>query len=297
MNRKTLSYIFLTLFLGAVIIFILVRGKNNGIADGMEYDKHFDFKWASDKLWEDGKAEVAIYRAERNVYGKIRFFDYVYILVKETFNDEYQVKTDDYTRNDLFDVMKINKFARIETDEYPYHYLSSIFLKREDPVHLYKFTNSSQEWCGNTFKHFNRENNQYIYHYDSYWDQEGRGSRTLPPDVLYEDQLSYTLRTLDFEEGLAFDCKIIESQVTNKAPLPRIYNARIMVQKNEGKLEEPDSFDMENSWKIQVQLAAEKVNLYWIADKYPNQLLKMTAWDGRKLMLKRIYRDAYWEHE
>jgi len=240
---------------------------------------------------------VAIYQAERMVYGKTRFYDYIYILVKETFNEEYQVKTDDYSRNDLFDVMKINKFARIKTEKYPYHYLSSLFLNRKDPVHLYKFTNSSQEWCGNTFKHFSQKNNQYEYDYDSYWDGEGRGSTTLPPGVLFEDQLSYTLRSLKFKIGASFDCRIVESQITNKATTPEIYDATIAVHKNEKKLEGLESYDPENIWEIQVILDNEKTNFYWISETYPNVMLKMTAWDGRELLLKQIYRDTYWQHE
>jgi hypothetical protein len=298
MNPKTQYFIYLIIILVAAAIFMLVvRGKNNGISDRMEFDKYFNFSWASDKIWEDGKAEVAIYDAERNVYGKIRSYEYVCILVKETFNSEYQVKTDDYSRNDLFDVMKINKFARIETDKYPYHYLSSLFLTREDPVHLYKFTHSSQEWCGNTFKHIGQQNNQYEYHYDSYWDQEGRGSTSLPPDVLFEDQLSYTLRTLNFKNGTSFGCRIVESQITNKATTPRIYDATISVNKNDENPEGLESYDPKNIWEIRVQLDTDKNNYYWIDGSSPNELLKMTAWDGRKLILKRIYRDAYWQHE
>jgi hypothetical protein len=70
-----------------------------------------------------------------------------------------------------------------------------------------------------------------------------------------------------------------------------------MVGKNAGNLEGLTSSETGKIWEIQVKLDAEKVNHYWIADEYPNELLKMTAWDGRKLTLKRIYRDAYWEHE
>ncbi len=298
MNRKKQFLIYLIILMAAGAIFLLIAcGNNNGISNGVDYDKYFNFSWASEKIWEDGKAEVAIYQAERNVYGKSRSYDYVYILVKETFNKEYQVKTDDYTRTDLLDVMKINKFARIETDEYPYHYLSSIFLKREDPVRLYKFTNSSQEWCGNTFKHFSQKNDQYEYEYDSYWDGEGCGSMTLPPDVLFEDQLSFTLRSLKFENGASFNCGIVESQITNRATAPKIYNAIIAIHKNEKKLEGMESYDPGNIWEIQVHLDNEKTNFYWIAGTYPNELLKMTAWDGRKLLLKHIYRDAYWQYQ
>lgn len=291
------SILLLFLLITAVIFFLVVRGKDNGIRTWMKNDKYFNYAWATDKLWDDGTAEVAIYQAERNVYGRTRYYDYVYILVKETFNEKYQVKTDDYNRNDLFDVMKINKFARIETENYPYHYLSSLFLKRDDPVHLYKFTNSSQEWCGNTFKHFSQQNGGYEYIYDSYWDQEGRGSTTLPPDVFFEDQLSYLLRTLKFKNDTRFDCQIVESQITNKAPQPKIYESTVTIHKNEINLKELAKYNQHDIWEVRVILDPKKTNIYWISGNYPNELLKMVAWDGRKLTLKRIYREAYWQGE
>ena len=80
---------------------------------------HFDQEWAMRKYWEDGLAEVATYAAERTVYKKKRTFEYTQITVKEEFNQQFNVKTDDYKRADLFPVMKINQFCAIQTDKYP----------------------------------------------------------------------------------------------------------------------------------------------------------------------------------
>ena len=62
-------------------------------------------------MWEQGLAEVAKYDAQRTIYGKVRSFEYTLIAVKETFNEEHRVKTDDYNRDDLYDVMKVNKIC------------------------------------------------------------------------------------------------------------------------------------------------------------------------------------------
>ncbi|HEX8657434.1 MAG TPA: hypothetical protein VF690_07875, partial [Hymenobacter sp.] len=101
---------------------------------------YFDQEWAMRKLWEDGLAEVATYEAERVVYKKKRTFEYTQITVKEEFNQQFNVKTDDYQRDDLFPVMKINQFCRIPTEQYPYHFLTSLFFRRDQPVALHKMT-------------------------------------------------------------------------------------------------------------------------------------------------------------
>jgi len=296
MTRRKIQFIFyLVSLLIVTIVFIWIIKKTNGIAaENSHIEQFFNNAWATDNLWDDGKAEVAIYDAERIIYGKNRHYDHVYILVKETFNKEYNVKTDDYSRNDLFDVMKVNKFARIETDRYPYNYLSSLFFKRNSPAQLYKFTNSSQEWCGNTFKNIDRHHTGYIYDFNSYWDSQGIGTNTLPLNILFEDQLSYTLRTLNFEDQMSFNCQILESQITNKANNPEIYKATVSVREINDLPVELEDFIQGGLWEVSVNLSSDKKNFYWFSGIYPNELLKMETWDGRRMLLKSITRDAYW---
>jgi hypothetical protein len=288
MLRKLPLFIYLAIILIAAFVSVLIIRSGEEKPAVATTEDHFSASWASDPLWDDGKAEVAYYNAERTIYGQTRYFEYIHILVKETFNEEYDVKTDDYSRNDLYEVMKVNKFARIQTQNYPYHFLSSIFFKREDPVRVAKFTSSSQEWCGNTFKHFIRESTSITYFFDSYWDGEGRGSTILPIDVFFEDQLYYTLRTLKFQDGLTFESPIVESQVSNRAAPPTIYNAKISVISHMDDPENP-------AWEVRVDLDEEKTNTYLISDAYPNLMLKMEAWDGRKLELVQVEREEYWQ--
>jgi len=249
---------------------------------------YFNIGWAEDKLWEDGFAEVAKYDAQRVIYGKVRHFEYVFATVKEHFNKEYKVKTDEFDRDDLFEVMKVNKFARIETEEYPYHFLNSIFLKRDNPVFLYKMTNTSQEWCGNTFKEFLEDRYIYRFIFSSYRDGEGDGYQKLPKDVLFEDQLPYTLRTLRFENGLSFQYKVVESQITNKALDPKMYAATFQVRRDTAT---------SDGWQVIVDLQKDKKNVYWFSGLYPNYLTKMEAWDGRTLHLTSLERYDYWSKE
>ncbi len=249
----------------------------------------FGQDWAMNKLWEDGQAEVALYRAERVIYGEPRQFEYTLITVKEEFNQQFNVKSDNYQRQDLFPVMKVNQFCSIPTDTYPYHFLTSLFFRRDQPVQLHKLTTSSQEWCGNTFKAIsNNDGLQYEQTYNSYWDGEGAGRRQLQLNALFEDALPYTLRALRFERKPEFAARIYELQQTSRAAAPTLYEAQI-------KVEDALTTDTpEPAWRVRVVLTDQKTNTYWFAKTYPNTLLRQTTWDGRNLWLQQVRRYAYW---
>ena len=257
--------------------------------------EYFNPRWAMNAMWEQGQAEVATYQAQRVIYQKPRDFEYTLILVKETFNEEFDVKTDDYERKDLFDVMKVNKFARIPTDNYPYHYMTSVFFRREQPATVHKLTNSSQEWCGTTAKYFLNQGKQYTFGYNSYWDGQGVGEMDVEGGIMFEDQLSYSLRALDFVDGLTFTQRVAESQVSSKATKPTLYDATFTVsQANDFSLDTDYELQEAPVWKVSVRLDEEKTNDYWFSGEYPNVLLKQTTWDGQRLQLKETYLDDYW---
>ncbi|TYZ07899.1 hypothetical protein FY528_14370 [Hymenobacter lutimineralis] len=254
-----------------------------------EVAQHFDAGWAQRAWWDDGLAEVATYEAERVIYNKPRQFEYTLITVKEDFNRQFNVKTDDYQRPDLFPVMKVNEFCRIPTDNYPYHFLTSLFFPREQPTALHKLTTSSQEWCGTTFKAVQAGSTGYQLTYNSYWDGQGEGTRPLPGAMLFEDALPYTLRSLRFDQPGAFNVPICELQQTSKATPPVLYQARVQVEASAQELAQP-------AWQVTVQLDSAKTNTYWFAKAYPNLLLRQQTWDGRTLNLKSVRRYAYWQH-
>jgi hypothetical protein len=249
---------------------------------------YFNQDWAMGNYWDDGLAEVAVYEAERTIYKKKRTFEYTQITVKEEFNQAFNVKTDDYKRTDLFPVMKINQFCSIQTDQYPYHYLTSLFFRRDQPVALYKMSNSSQEWCGNTFKSIIDDGVNFEMWYHSYWDGEGDNSRDLRRDIFLEDALPYTLRTLKFEQQPTFKLVVLDLQQTNRAKPPVYYQAQLTTT------EAPAADVPEPAWRVAVQLAPDRENVYWFAKTYPNVLLRQTTWDGRSLRLKATRRYAYW---
>lgn len=265
--------------------FLLVLSCDTNTVTVSSYpnSEFFDHDWAMDPLWEDGQAEVAHYSAERIVYGKVRNYEYAFITVKEEFNQEFNVKTDDYSRDDLFSVMKVNKFASFETENYPYHYLTSLFFKRDQPEQLHKMTHTGQEWCGNTFKQFSLNSDSYHYDYNSYFDGYGDGERVLQgSQMLWEDQLSYVLRSLKFEDGLSFEKPVIGSQINTKVYEPTIYQAQLKVN------------DIDSAWQVIVELDEQKTNSYLFEKEYPNLMLLKKGWDGFNLELDSVSRYQYW---
>ena len=174
--------------------------------------------------------------------------------------------------------------------------MTSIFYKRDQPATTYKLTNSSQEWCGNTAKYFIADGKQYKFGYNSYWDGQGVGETTIKGGFMFEDQLSHSLRALNFTDGLSFQQAVAESQISSKAKEPMIYNATFSVTKD-GGLQLSTEYDMSQAndvWKVTVQLGSDKTNEYWFASEYPNILLKQQTWDNRNYELKERYMDDYW---
>lgn len=254
--------------------------------------------FAAASVWNDGRAEVATYASTRVVYGKPRSFESVVITVKEDFNQQFDVKTDSYERTDLRAMMKVNIVQRIQTDSYPYNYMTSMFFERSAPNILHKATTSSQEWCGTTFKHITTDSVVH-YAYDSYWDGEGVGTRTLRSSVFFEDQLIYTLRTLDFANGYTTKIELYPTIITSKAALSEPVSATVTVGSDmldAAALQDGSSFAATECWRVTVKRANGPTNEYWFSKTFPHVMYRFTSDDGRSMRLASVRRSAYWQH-
>jgi hypothetical protein len=243
--------------------------------------------WAMNSLWDDGLAEVARYRATRIVYGKPRSFESVYITVKEDFSPTYFAKADAISGANI-PVLKLNVISTIPTEYYEYRYLTSVFVKRNNPMNLLKLTNGSQEWCGNTFKEVRNwePNSRFVFH--SYFDGEGDGTLNLDlrPGDLLEDQLPVALRSLPFRTGYQLQTRVTDSLISNRGKVPQIVKASISVQGEE-------SVGEWKVWRVQVK-RDQLLQTYWFEQKYPNIMVKFVSGDGRDLILKETTRRRYW---
>lgn len=106
--------------------------------------------------------------------------------------------------------------------------------------------------------------------------------------MVLEDALSYTFRALKFAELPTFALIVFDLQKTNKV-IPSVYYT---VQSRTTSVASQDA--PEPTWRAVVTLAPDKETVYYFAKKYPNVLLRQTAWDGRNLRLKATRRYVYW---
>lgn len=244
----------------------------------------FLMAWPMNPLWEDGRAEVALYEAEQLVKDETRRFIYTQVTAKEEFNQQYNVRTDSLQRNDVFPVMRVGQLYSIPGTAYPQHYQTSLFFRRDQPVVLHKLTASVQEWEGSVFKLIVDDGLQYQQAYTSYHDGQGSGQRVLRRNVLFEDALPYTLRSLDFARRPSFAAAVYELQQTNQASSPALYQARVQVE--DGTTNDTP----QPAWRVRVALTDSRQNVYWFAKAYPNILLRCTSWHGSTLRLKQVSR-------
>ena len=256
--------------------------------------EHFDASWSESPLWDDGQAEVAIYEARRPQYGKIETYEAVFIVVKEEFDSRLFVKANpplDGRR--LTQVMKLNVQHSYWTDRYPYNYLLSVFVARQDPSHLIKLTLGGQEWCGNTFKEVRNWGSRPELIFHSYWDREADGVRPLDlgRGDLLEDQLPLALRSLKGEPGLEIEARILPSLISNRVSESSEFVPVTIRILGEESLETPaGSFAAR---KIAVQFAGTQ-QTWWFEKASPGMMLRMESSDRSSWRLKDRTRKPYW---
>ena len=281
----------------AIVLFI-VTGlllSPAGVAPAPTSTDGFDHAWAADSLWDDGQAEIALYQARRPQYGKIESYEAVLIVVKEDFNPRLNVKADPpYEGKNLLSVLKLNAIHSYWTDNYPYHYLLSVFVRRADPASLVKLTLGSQEWCGNTFKEVSTAGGRAEFHFHSYFDGQGDGSRPLDlrPGDLLEDQLPLVLRGLRFAPGLELRRRLLPSLISNSLRAPVEFRQAVIKVEGEERVSTPTgSFP---AWKVRLT-AGDLEQTWWFEKTAPHTLLKMESSDGRAWLLKARTRKPYWQ--
>lgn len=248
---------------------------------------YFDVDWAMRPLWEDSRAEIARYDAWQVINGESLPYELTQVTQLEEFNQQFDVRTDSLRRDDVFPVVRVSQFGSLPTDTPPFHFLTTLFFRRDQPTVLHKLTATLQEAAGNTFKSFTDDDLQYVETYNSYHDGQGAGQRLLRHEMLFEDALSYCLRSLKFSELPAFDVVIAGQQQTSSAAPPPLYQARVTVANQAA------SDTLAASWRVTVVLDQQKQNVYWFAHDYPNLLLRQTTWNGRIRRLKSVTRSAY----
>src|SRR3954468_18927421 len=131
----------------------------------------------NNSYWADGKAEFNIYDAQIARYGVPRSCEVLHILVREPMDLKQFVKPEN-ANPDAVQVLKLNQILHVPTGLYVYQQMHSNFW-RVDNAQLLKFSLTSNDSCGNTYKEARREADKLAYEYRTYWDEMAGGKENV----------------------------------------------------------------------------------------------------------------------
>lgn len=247
------------------------------------------------RVWDDGRAEVAVYESERVVYDKPREFRETLIVVKEDLRLDTLVKADKPKETKTVRVFKLNQIQKFDTQNYPYSYMTSVFLRAADPAAVIKLTVGAQEACGNTFKLFTNPAGvvgTLLWH--SYFDGEADGSARLEIQAgdLFDDGLPVSLRALKFRAGLEVKTRIWSNLTSNRATEAVPVPATIKVLEEDTIRSHAGTLPC---WKVSVEREGAAPDTYWFEKAEPHILVRMAKADGSKRQLYGRARWSYWD--
>ncbi len=239
----------------------------------------------NDSYWADGKAEYNIYAAKIVRYGAPRDCEVLHILVREPFDPKQLVKPDDPKRPDMVNVLKLNQILHVPTGLELYQQMHSNFW-RVDNAQLQKFSLTSNDSCGNTYKEARRSGDQFAYEWRTYWDGMANGQQEVKPPAngYFYDELPWLVRTIDFGKGGAeFEIQLAGSTINSKKDTFSFQPAKVSFTSTERVID------------VAVKHAAGTD--HFLLDRwFPNLLREWNAADGTKLKMKRNLKVDYWNY-
>lgn len=239
----------------------------------------------NDSYWEDRKAEFSIYGAEIVRYGIARPCEVLHILVREPFDPKQLVKPDDAKRPETINVLKLNQILNVPTGLYVYQQMYSNFW-RVDNAQLTKFSLTSNDSCGNTYKEARRNGEQLTYEYRTYWDGMAGGQENLTPPAngCFYDELPWLVRTIDFgKSGKEFEIQLAGSAIHSKKDNFEFKPAKI-------------SFNVGTKFIEVTVHHADGAEHFTLDGQFPHLLREWKAADGSRLKMKRNLKVDYWNY-
>ena len=169
-----------------------------------------DADWFASKSWDDGAAVICVYKGRVNKYGTWRDAEARDYLIREYLDPNELTKRDTPDKRAI-PVIKANRHVSFNTGTYDYRLMSSLFFTRKEGS-LVKAVGSSQDGCGLTFQNWDRRGR---LHFNSYWEGEGRGTRTLAKDenTFFRDELSYVAQTFGNGGAIALYPSLVRSKI------------------------------------------------------------------------------------
>lgn len=234
--------------------------------------------------WGD-KAEFNIYDAQISRYGVPRPTEVLHILVREPMDPRQFVKPENPNQPDAIQVLKLNQILHVPTGLYVYQQMHSSFW-RVDNTQLLKFSLTSNDSCGNTYKEARREGAGFAYDYHTYWDGMAGGKETVavPANGYFYDELPWLVRTMDFSKpSTPFEVQLAGSTINSKKDAFAFKPAKVSFKSTEREID------------VAVEHAGGSDRFVLDRD-FPHLLRSWNAADGSRLKMKRSLRVAYWNY-
>ena len=248
-------------------------------------------RWQDDPLWNDGRAEVSVFKATEPKYGLPRRFLAYFIVVAEDLRNDTLVKSDDPNpAAGLTRVLKLNQVYHYQAGIYPYDQMASVFLRLSDLAPV-KESVTSHEWCGNAYLQLLNRAGKGTLRGFSYFDGEADLTQTLDlaGATLY-DALPLALRALPLREGLRRSLRLVPQLLGNRAKPVAIADATVTVV---GAETVATGIGPIEAWKVEVRHAGG-IDTLWLEKGAPNRLLRWEQADGGTYLLENVRRLAYW---
>lgn len=235
--------------------------------------------------WND-KAEFNIYDAQIIRYGQPRPCEVLHILVREPFDPRQFVKPDDWQKPGTIQVLKLNQILHIPTGIYVCQQMHSNFWRIDDG-RLLKFSLTSNDSCGNSFKEARRTGDHFAYEYHTYWDgmADGKADVAVPANGYFYDELPLLVRRIDFTKPAeGFEIQLAPTTIKSKKDDFVFKPARVAFKTGE------------KFTTVSVQHQDGGKDQFILDREFPYLLREWTAADGSHLKLKRSLKIDYWNY-
>jgi hypothetical protein len=257
--------------------------------------------WRNDPAWNQGKAEWALYDAQRDIYGTPRHYEATIFTNRELIDPATTTKTDDPAVKGAFEVFKHNVSEIIPTENYTYRFLTTCYVRSED-LRPYKLTMSSQEDCGSTYRQLVMAKCAVEARSFCYFPNAGDACvrYRAPKHLALADALTLTLRDYPFDEDAKPELAIaLVADQTDNRETPM--HARAATVRYAGREALHLPYGDVQAHRLRVEWADNKEHAadLWFAADATNMRRVLVKYDGAygvKYELKKLGWWKYWDH-
>ena len=196
-----------------LLMAIVIVGGALAVGDEKRAAPGLDAAWFGAEAWDDGAAQISVFRGRIKWYGQWRDAEVRHYLVREYLDPEELTKRDREQGN--VPVIKANTLVSFTTGTYQYRQMSTLFFDRRDGS-LVKAVGSSQEGCGASFQRWDRVGSALVY--DTYWEGEGSGRRSLAKQgaTFFAEELPFVAGAMKVGAQVELLPSIVSSSVRDR---------------------------------------------------------------------------------